>query len=64
LALYRFLFAPALLAIVVLVGSGPSEPPGATREPLRAAAAPAAPPAATVPVAFHRGASPRPVRAR
>ncbi len=68
MALYRFLFAPVLLAVAVLAGS-PSDAPGPTpaSRPLLDSRADAVDPSGA-PAALHvgldRASGPRPVRAR
>ncbi len=66
MALYRFLFAPVLLAIAVVSGSAPSDrkdaqPPAPA--PV-AAPAPATSPAPSMPAALERAGAARPFRAR
>ncbi len=66
MALYRFLFAPALLAVAVALGSGPpAPPPSAPAAPAAASAAIApAPTGPVMPVALHGQPAAGPIRAR
>ncbi len=65
MALYRFLFAPVLLAVAVVTAPGPSAPQAPPPAPEQHVAAPV-PSAAlsTVPAALERAAARRPIRAR
>ncbi len=64
MALYRFLFAPVLLAIAVVSGSAPSDRKDAQPPAPVAAPAPATSPAPSMPAALERAGAARPFRAR